>query len=102
MTHVFVILCLTIKTLIFICTAVWGQWAVPAYFQSKRILPFGFTGQSSSISFLCCFHAATWYVIALFVVGDISSPWGADASSHVLRDDPCYCFFCFFSNWWPA
>ena len=33
---------------LFCLTAVWGQWAVPAYFQSKRLLPFGFAGQSNS------------------------------------------------------
>ena len=52
MTHVLLyslsLFCLTITILLFICTAMWGQWAVPAYFQSKRLLPFGFAGQSNS------------------------------------------------------
>ena len=71
MTHVFVLLslslffCLTINILICTCTAVWGRWAMPAYVQSKRILPFGFAGQCSSITsklFLCCFHVRYYMV----------------------------------------
>ena len=34
------------------------------------------------------------FVIALYVVGGISSPWGADVSSHVLGDDLCYRAVC--------
>ena len=68
---------------------------MPAYFQSGYCL-LALQGSAAELRrsyILCCFHAATWYVIALYVVGGISSPWGAGASSHVLRADPCYCFF---------
>ena len=61
MTHVLLyslsLFCLTINILIFICTVVWGQWAVPAYFQSKRLLPFGFAGQSNYFEVIFCASA---------------------------------------------
>ena len=79
--------CLTINILIFTFTAVWGQWAVPAYFQSKRILHFGFAGQSSSI--ILKLHSvllSRCYMVcpAVYVVGGISSTWYGEPGSECV------------------